>query len=103
MAAAAMQQCQRFAGIRIDAVVGMETVDRKALPFEYMLNATRLREGFNLQDFMDRTGLPVSSLEEALQKASRGGLVKREGSQVVPTEHGFDFLSDLQTLFLPEQ
>lgn len=86
-----------------DAVVGMETVDRKALPFEYMLNATRLREGFDLQDFMDRTGLPVSSLEEALQKASRGGLVKREGSQVVPTEHGFDFLSDLQTLFLPEQ
>jgi putative oxygen-independent coproporphyrinogen III oxidase len=85
-----------------DAVVGMEAVDRKTLPFEYMLNATRLREGFDLQDFMDRTGLPVSSLEAALQKASQGGLVKREGSKVIPTERGFDFLSNLQALFLPE-
>jgi putative oxygen-independent coproporphyrinogen III oxidase len=85
-----------------DAVVGVEEVGRKALPFEYMLNATRLREGFDLQDYLDQTGLPISSLQPALERAINKGLVACEGSRVVPTERGFDFLSDLQALFLPE-
>jgi coproporphyrinogen III oxidase-like Fe-S oxidoreductase len=66
-----------------------------------MLNATRLREGFDLQDFQDRTGLPISSIDVGLKAAAAKGMLLREGSRVVPTERGFDFLSDLQTLFLP--
>jgi oxygen-independent coproporphyrinogen-3 oxidase len=85
-----------------DAVVGVEAVDRKALPFEYMLNATRLREGFQLQDFLDRTGLPASSLEKGLVEAQARGLIERSAGGVVPTERGFDFLSDLQALFLAD-
>lgn len=85
-----------------DAVISAEAVGRKALPFEYMLNASRLRDGFDLQDFMDRTGLPASSLTSALQEADLRGLVVREGSRVAPTARGFDFLSDLQSLFLPD-
>ena len=85
-----------------DAVVSTEAVDRKALPFEFMLNATRLREGFELQDFLDRTGLPLSSIEAGLATAAAKGMLLREGSRVVPTERGFDFLSDLQGLFLPD-
>jgi putative oxygen-independent coproporphyrinogen III oxidase len=88
-----------------DAVVGVEEVGRKALPFEYMLNASRLREGFDLQDFLDRTGLPVSSLAQGLQQARERGLIEpgvSGGDRVVPTERGFDFLSDLQSLFLPD-
>jgi coproporphyrinogen III oxidase-like Fe-S oxidoreductase len=85
-----------------DPVVSVEAVDRKALPFEYMLNATRLREGFDLQDFLDRTGLPISSLERGLQQAQERGLIERASDRVVPTERGFDFLSDLQGLFLAD-
>ncbi len=87
---------------RGDAVVGAEAVDRKALPFEFMLNATRLRNGFDLQDFLDRTGLPLSTIEPGLDAAQSKGLVVIDGSRVVPTERGFDFLSDLQALFLPD-
>ena len=85
-----------------DAVVGVEEVSRQALPFEYMLNATRLREGFAVQDFLDRTGLPASSVEQGLRAAVERGLVQRDGAQVTPTERGFDFLSDLQELFLAD-
>ena len=85
-----------------DAVVGVEEVSRQALPFEYMLNATRLREGFAVQDFLDRTGLPASSIEQGLRAAVERGLVQRDGAQVTPTERGFDFLSDLQELFLAD-
>ena len=84
-----------------DAVVSVEEVARRDLPFEYMLNALRLRNGFELQDFSARTGLPLSSVATALDEGvQRGWLVMADG-WVRPTVHGFDFLSDLQSLFLP--
>lgn len=84
-----------------DAVASADEVSRKELPFEFMLNALRLREGFELQRFMERTGLPLSSIEPALDRAVAKGLVDRDASRVWPTGRGFDFLSDLQALFLP--
>lgn len=75
-------------------------VKRADLPFEFMLNALRLREGFALQDYLDRTGLPLSSIAKALQQAEVKGLIKLDFQKVTPTERGFDFLSDLQELFL---
>jgi oxygen-independent coproporphyrinogen-3 oxidase len=77
-------------------------VSRQDLPFEYMLNALRLREGFVLSDFVDRTGLAMTSIQKGLQEAERLGLIDRDLHRVWPTERGFDFLSDLQALFLSE-
>jgi putative oxygen-independent coproporphyrinogen III oxidase len=84
-----------------NAVAQENEVARADLPFEFMLNALRLREGFALQDFVERTGLPLSAIEPALQEAKTRGLVERDLARVRPTERGFDFLSDLQALFLP--
>ncbi len=75
-------------------------VRRADLPFEYMLNALRLRGGFALQDFTERTGLAITSIAKALDEAERKGLIERDMAHVRPTERGFDFLSDLQALFL---
>jgi len=77
-----------------------DEVPRQALPFEFMLGALRLREGFELKLFTERTGLPVSAIESALAEAEQRGLVERDLHRVRPTPHGFDFLSDLQSLFL---
>jgi putative oxygen-independent coproporphyrinogen III oxidase len=85
-----------------DAVTSAEELSRKALPFEFMLNALRLREGFSLQQFTERTGLPQSSIAAALEKAQSQQLLTWEGHLVRPTDRGFDFLSDLQGLFLPD-
>ena len=79
-----------------------DDVRRADLPFEYMLNALRLRRGFALQDFTERTGLPVTVLAKALDEAERKGLIVRDMARVQPTERGFDFLSDLQELFLAD-
>ncbi|MBT9490286.1 MAG: oxygen-independent coproporphyrinogen III oxidase-like protein [Rubrivivax sp.] len=78
-----------------------DEVARAQLPFEFMLNTLRLRAGFELQLFRERTGLPLSSIEPALAEAERRGLIQRDDVRVVPTVRGFDFLSDLQALFLP--
>jgi len=77
-----------------------EEVGRKALPFEFMLNALRLKDGVDLGLFRDRTGLPLSSIEAALQQAEQRGLLHRDWERAAPTPRGFDFLSDLQGLFL---
>ena len=41
-----------------------EEVPRAELPFEYMLNALRLAEGFDLTRFTERTGLPISAIRK---------------------------------------
>ena len=83
-----------------DAIAQDEDVARADLPFEFMLNALRLREGFALQDFVARTGLPLSTIAQPLAEAQAKGLIERDFARVKPTERGFDFLSDLQALFL---
>jgi putative oxygen-independent coproporphyrinogen III oxidase len=85
-----------------DAVVSAEEVARRDLPFEYMLNALRLREGFSLTDFAARTGLPLSAIDAALRAGLEKGWLVQDGAWIAPTERGFDFLSDLQSLFLAD-
>ena len=83
-----------------NAVAQADEVSRSELPFEFMLNALRLRHGFGLREFSERTGLPLSAIEAALKQAQAKGLITRDFARVRPTERGFDFLSDLQALFL---
>jgi oxygen-independent coproporphyrinogen-3 oxidase len=83
-----------------NAVAQSDEVKRKELPFEFMLNALRLRHGFLLRNFTERTGLPLSSINAALASAQQKGLLEYDGELVRPTPQGFDFLSDLQELFL---
>ena len=67
----------------------------------YCFYALRLREGFELPLFTERTGLPPSAIAAGLAKARDKGLLdKAEGPQVRPSDKGFDFLSDLQEIFL---
>ena len=84
-----------------NAVSNEHEVARDALAFEFMLNALRLREGFATQLFIERTGLPLSTIEPALRQAEARGLIERDAVSVRPSVKGFDFLSDLQQLFLP--
>jgi oxygen-independent coproporphyrinogen-3 oxidase len=84
-----------------NAVSNEHEVSRDALAFEFMLNALRLRAGFHTQAFVERTGLPLSALEPGLSQAEARGLIERDASSVRPSARGFDFLSDLQQLFLP--
>ena len=83
------------------AVSNEHEVPRDALAFEFMLNALRLRDGFKTQAFVERTGLPLSAIEPALRQAEARGLIERDATSVRPSVRGFDFLSDLQQLFLP--
>ena len=82
-------------------VVQDNEVKRAELPFEFMLNALRLADGFELSLFAERTGMPLSAVQAALEQAQVQGLLVRQGDHVRPSARGFDFLNDLQALFLP--
>ncbi len=84
------------------AVVQDTEISRADLPFEYMLNALRLTDGFLLQDFSDRTGLSITAIQKGLVQAESKGLIERDFVKVKPSARGMDFLSDLQSLFLAE-
>ena len=85
-----------------DCVASSTEVSRSDLPFEFMLNALRLREGFTLAQYCERTGLPMTAIEKGMEEAERKGLIERDLSRVKPTTRGFDFLNDLQALFLAD-
>jgi oxygen-independent coproporphyrinogen-3 oxidase len=73
----------------------------KELPFEFMLNALRLVEGFASELFRARTGLELSAAEESLAAAEARGLIERDLHSIRPTLRGQRFLNDLLELFLP--
>ena len=86
-----------------NAVSNAHEVPRRELPLEFMLGALRLRDGFALARFSERTGLPLSAVLPTLQAAEQRGLLALDlaAGSVTPTARGFDFLSDLQAMFLP--
>jgi coproporphyrinogen III oxidase-like Fe-S oxidoreductase len=94
----AQYMAQALAG---QSIAQDDEVARAQLPFEFMLNATRLQEGFELARFGERTGLSLTQLQHGLDAAERQGLLARDFVRAWPTVRGFDFLNDLQAIFLP--
>ena len=84
-----------------NGVAQSSEVSRADLAFEFMLNALRLKDGFPLSHFSERTGLPITAIQKGLELAEAKGLIERDLDRVKPTVRGFDFLNDLQSLFLP--
>ena len=90
------------------AALGLSNEEEKIvsvaeLPFEFMLNALRINEGFANSLFVERTGLPISAISRELAKATALGLIERDHLYVKPTAKGRLFLNDLLELFLPKR
>jgi putative oxygen-independent coproporphyrinogen III oxidase len=77
-------------------------VSAKDCVFEFMLNASRLSDGFDRRLFETRTGLDFAAVAPGLGHARRRGLMAEETGVWRPTAFGRRFLNDLQALFLPE-
>jgi putative oxygen-independent coproporphyrinogen III oxidase len=74
------------------------------LPFEYMLNALRLTDGFAEAAFEARTGLAFTTIAATVKRAQLKSLLEQAGAgHWRVTELGQRFLNDLQALFLPEE
>lgn len=83
--------------------VTQRTIEAKELPFEFMLNALRLVEGFAPDLFAARSGLPLSLIESRLLVAEERQLIERDAMRIRPTARGRAFLNDLVELFIPAE
>ena len=70
------------------------------LGFEFMMNALRLTEGFEAPLFAERTGLPLSVVNQPLAEAESKGLITRDVARIAPTLRGQRYLNELLQLFL---
>mgnify|MGYP000204833756 CR=1 FL=1 len=70
------------------------------LPGEFMMNALRLNQGFDLSLFVARTGLELTHILATLDRAEARGLLTRDHQRAVPTALGRRFLNDLMQMFL---
>jgi len=75
-------------------------VERSDFPFEFMLNALRLKEGVDLELFFERTGFSYSDISSKLTLARQKKLLTEDPSRLQATEAGWRFLNELQTIFL---
>jgi oxygen-independent coproporphyrinogen-3 oxidase len=80
-----------------------KTIPAAELPFEFMLNALRLIDGFSVNLLNERTGLPAAAIEKQLQEAEDQGLIERDWKHIKPSAKGQRFLNELLGLFLPDQ
>ena len=76
------------------------SIPQKELGFEFMMNALRLTEGFNIDLFQERTGLPLITLKKSLAEAESKGLLIQDQARIKPTLLGQRFLNDLLAIFL---
>jgi putative oxygen-independent coproporphyrinogen III oxidase len=72
------------------------------LPFEFMLNALRLAEGVPKALFPARTGLPLAAVESVWTDLQARGLASDNDACFATTAHGYLFLNDVVTAFMPD-
>ena len=94
---------QARAGNPVQTVHEVAPVD---LPFEFMMNALRLNQGFPVRRYAERTGLPWSTVSEPVAEALAEGLLVQETRNgelwLGPSEKGRHFLNALLQRFLAE-
>ncbi len=78
------------------------TVTAEELPFEFMMNALRLCQGFPTRLYPERTGLSITGIQGQLLAAQRDGLLDVSAEQIAPTPMGQRFLNVLLRRFLPD-
>ena len=83
-----------------ESLGGDERIAPGRRPFEFMLNALRLNDGFALTDFETWTGMERDRIAEPLAQARARGWLTVSGDRVVPTELGRRFANDVMELFL---
>ena len=78
-------------------------VSSAELPFEFMMNALRLNEGFDPALFSERTSLSLIAIQRELFEAEKRGLLFRDHQRIAPTALGQRFLNDLLEIFLADK
>ena len=62
------------------------------------MNALRLTDGFDLNLFSERTGLPPENLDGFINRATQLDFIELNQGHLSPSARGMDFLNDMLLL-----
>jgi len=74
---------------------GTEQINAQQIPFEFMMNALRLNEGFELTTFTSRCGQSLESIRPLLDQHASQGLIDISNTHVVPTPFGHNMVNNM--------
>lgn len=77
-----------------------KVVHSSELPFEFMLNALRLKEGVPAQLFEERTFLKLAEIQSILEPLKQEGLLLNSKDRIQASERGFLYLNQILERFL---
>jgi len=80
---------------------GADNISVKELPLEFIMNHLRLKKGFNIDTYQSRTGLTISTLEPALTKCLKEGLLIHHDKHYYCSEQGWNFMDNILETFIP--
>nr|WP_174507297.1 radical SAM family heme chaperone HemW [Acinetobacter sp. Marseille-Q1620] len=78
----------------------LQAVESKDMPFEFMMNALRLNDGVPARFYTQRTGQPLSDLDELLSSLRKRNLLVLDENRIACTEQGHIFLNSVLEEFL---
>lgn len=73
----------------------VNTIPDSALPLEFLLNSSRLINGWERHLFAKYTGIAFSEIETSLLKLQKSGYINITDSCIIPTEKGIVFLDSM--------
>lgn len=85
-----------------ERISGEKILTRDDAGFEFMMNALRLNNGFETALFQQHTGVPISNIEKALNKAEEKNWISWKLNTITPTTTGLQYLNSLLELFIPD-
>lgn len=81
-------------------LAGKESIQNEDLGLEFLMNALRLQDGFDLNLFEQRTGFPLDTIADRINAAIEKGLLIKQGSQIKTTPQGSLFLNEILAFFM---
>ncbi len=89
----------RLAG-STDSIAETRTISSREVLFEYLMNALRLIDGFDIENAACRTGLPAQTIVNRLQKPIDQGLILLTDDRIKCSKNGQLFLDSILTELL---
>jgi oxygen-independent coproporphyrinogen-3 oxidase len=85
-----------------EAELVRRVVRESELPFEFMLNALRLKGGFDAALFPARTGLDWRAIAAPIDRLVRRGMLRCTPERYRPSALGLRFVNEMLLEFMPE-
>jgi putative oxygen-independent coproporphyrinogen III oxidase len=83
-------------------MLNWQKIEAADLPFEFMMNALRLKAGVPAANYATRTGLDLAELDAIVQPLREQQLLVSDEQQLCCTDTGFNYLNDVLGHFVFE-